>query len=57
MMDRSGCCRVITATRAPLLMAHPNATLLRLSKYGLAPTTVEEIDHFKSHDERRITLR
>ena len=32
----------------PLLMAYPNATLLRLSKYGLEPVTVEQTDHYKS---------
>jgi predicted ATPase len=36
------------ATHAPVLMAHLNATLLRLSKYGLEPVTVELTDHTKS---------
>jgi predicted ATPase len=48
VMDRSGHCQVIMATHSPLLMAYPNATLLRLSKYGLEPTTVEQTDHFKT---------
>ena len=48
MMDRSGHCQVIMATHSPVLMAYPNATLLRLSKYGLEPTTVEQTDHFKA---------
>ncbi|HEY2884691.1 MAG TPA: AAA family ATPase [Rhizomicrobium sp.] len=48
MMDRSERCQVIMATHAPLLMAYPNATLLRLSKYGLEPVTVEQTDHYKS---------
>jgi predicted ATPase len=48
MMDKSGRCQVIMATHAPLLMAYPNATLLRLSKYGLKPVTVEQTDHYKS---------
>ena len=48
MMDKSGRCQVIMATHAPLLMAYPNATLLRLSKYGLEPVTVEQTDHYKS---------
>jgi predicted ATPase len=48
MMDRSARCQVIMATHAPLLMAYPNATLLRLSKYGLEPVTVEQTDHYKS---------
>jgi predicted ATPase len=48
MMDKSGRSQVIMATHAPLLMAYPNATLLRLSKYGLEPVTVEQTDHYKS---------
>jgi hypothetical protein len=35
------------ATHSPVLMAYPNARLLRLSKYGLEPVTVEQTDHFK----------
>lgn len=46
-MDRSGRCQVIMATHAPLLMAYPHAQLLRLGKYGLEPTTVEQTDHFR----------
>jgi predicted ATPase len=45
-MDRSGVCQVIMATHAPMLMAYPNARLLRLSKYGLEDVRVEETDHF-----------
>jgi predicted ATPase len=36
------------ATHAPLLMACLNATLLRLSRYGLEPVTAEQTDHTKS---------
>jgi predicted ATPase len=32
-------------------MAYPNATLLRLSKYGLKSVTVEQADHTKSPRE------
>src|ERR1700712_2452870 len=46
-MDESGICQVIMATHAPMLMAYPNARLLRLSKYGLEPVTVRETDHYK----------
>jgi predicted ATPase len=46
-MDRSGICQVIMATHAPMLMAYPGATLLRLSKYGLDPVTVEDTDHYR----------
>jgi predicted ATPase len=48
MMDSSNHCQVIMATHSPMLMAYPNATLLRLTKHGLEPTTVEETDHYKS---------
>jgi predicted ATPase len=48
MMDRSARCQVIMATHSPVLMAYPNATLLRLTKYGLEPTTVEQTDHYKA---------
>ena len=48
MMDKSERIQVIMATHSPLLMAYPNATLLKLSKYGLEPTTVESTDHYKT---------
>jgi predicted ATPase len=48
MMDKSDRIQVIMATHSPMLMAYPNATLLRLTKYGLEPTTVEETDHYKT---------
>jgi predicted ATPase len=47
-MDQSRHCQVIMATHAPVLMAYPNATLLRLTKDGLEPTTVEATDHYKA---------
>jgi predicted ATPase len=46
-MDQSGHCQIIMATHSPMLMAYPNARLLRLSKYGLEPVTVKETDHYK----------
>jgi predicted ATPase len=46
-MDQSGICQVIMATHAPLLMAYPNARLLRLCKYGLEPVTLEQTEHFR----------
>ena len=48
MMDKSDRIQVIMATHSPMLMAYPNATLLRLTKYGLEPTTVESTDHYKT---------
>jgi predicted ATPase len=47
-MEDSGYCQVIMATHSPILMAYPNATLLRLSKYGLDPVTVRDTDHFRT---------
>jgi predicted ATPase len=35
------------ATHSPMLMAYPNATLLRLAKDGLEPVTLQETDHYK----------
>jgi predicted ATPase len=46
-MEESTICQVVMATHSPLLMAYPNARLLRLSKYGLEPVTVEQTDHYK----------
>jgi predicted ATPase len=46
-MDESRVCQVIMATHAPLLMAYPGATLLQLTKHGLAQRTVEETDHYR----------
>jgi predicted ATPase len=46
-MEQSTICQVVMATHAPMLMAYPGANLLRLSKYGLEPVTVEQTDHYK----------
>jgi predicted ATPase len=46
-MDASQHCQVIMATHSPMLMAYPNARLLRLSKYGLETVTIEQTDHYK----------
>jgi predicted ATPase len=50
-MDKSGYCQVVMATHSPMLMAYPNATLLRLTKYGLEPIRVQDTDHFKAMRE------
>jgi predicted ATPase len=50
-MDNSGICQVIMATHSPMLMAYPNARLLRLSKHGLEAVTVVETDHYKIMQE------
>jgi len=46
-MENIGHCQIIMATHSPVLMAYPNATLLRLTKYGLEPVTVTDTDHYK----------
>jgi predicted ATPase len=46
-MDISGNCQVIMANHSPVLMAYPDARLLRLTKYGLEPVSVKEMDHYK----------
>lgn len=46
-MNQARRCQVIMATHAPILMACPGARLLRLSKYGLEPVSLEETDHFR----------
>ena len=35
------------ATHAPMLMAYPEARLLRLTKGGRDPVSIEETDHFR----------
>jgi predicted ATPase len=46
-MEASGHCQIIMATHSPMLMAYPGARLLRLTKYGLEPVSVEQTDHYK----------
>jgi predicted ATPase len=50
-MDDIGHIQVIMATHSPMLMAYPNAALLRLTRGGLEPTTVEQTDHYKAMRE------
>src|SRR5437667_3024041 len=46
-MEEIGHCQIIMATHSPMLMAYPNARLLRLTKYGLEPVSVKETDHYR----------
>lgn len=39
--------QVIMATHAPILMACPDANLLKLDKYGLYPAPLEDMEHFR----------
>jgi predicted ATPase len=46
-MDQSKICQIIMATHSPMLMAYPNARLLRLSKDGLEPVALKDTDHYR----------
>ena len=46
-MEEIGHCQIIMATHSPMLMAYPNAQLLRLTKYGLEPVSVKDTDHYR----------
>ena len=46
-MDESKISQVIMATHSPMIMAYPNATLLRLTKAGLEPVRVADTEHYK----------
>jgi len=46
-MQGLGKSQVIMATHSPILMALPDARLLRLEKYGLRPVELEDTDHFR----------
>ncbi len=47
MMHQSEKCQVIMATHSPILMALPEAKLLRMAKYGLEPVLLEDTDHYR----------
>ena len=46
-MEESTISQVVMATHSPMLMAYPNARLLRLTKYGLEQVEVKETDHYR----------
>jgi len=46
-MQSGGQSQVIMATHSPILMALPDAALLRMNRYGLEPVALEETDHFR----------
>ena len=46
-MHAIGHCQVIMATHSPVLMAYPNATLLRLTRGGLDPISLRSTDHYR----------
>jgi predicted ATPase len=46
-LEDTGMCQMIIATHSPVLMAYPQAQLLRLSRGSIDPCTVEQTDHFR----------
>ena len=46
-IQQAGQSQVIMATHAPILMALPDARLLRLEKYGPVPVALEDSDHYR----------
>jgi len=46
-MDSSGTIQVIMATHSPILMAYPDARLLRLDRAGFEPVELEDTEHFR----------
>ncbi len=46
-MEESNLCQVVIATHSPMLMAYPGAQLLEITKYGLAPTELELVPHYR----------
>jgi predicted ATPase len=46
-LEDTGLCQAIIATHSPVLMAYPQAQLLRLSRGSIDPCRVEETDHFR----------
>ena len=50
-MEQGGQSQVIMATHSPILMALPEARLLRMAKYGLEPVELEETEHYRIYRE------
>jgi len=46
-LEDSGLCQAIIATHSPVLMAYPQAQLLRLSRGSIDPCHVDQTDHFR----------
>jgi predicted ATPase len=46
-LEDTALCQIIIATHSPVLMAYPQAQLLRLSRGSIDPCPVEQTDHFR----------
>jgi predicted ATPase len=50
-LARSGGAQIIMATHSPILMAFPSAELLRIDRFGISPTQLEDTPHFRLYRE------
>ena len=46
-MDRGNQSQVLIVTHSPIIMGHPGARLLQMSRYGLAPVALQDTEHFR----------
>ena len=46
-MESSNRSQVLIVTHSPIIMGHPGARLLRMSRHDLAPIALEDTDHFR----------
>lgn len=46
-LEENGQSQVLIATHSPIIMAHPGACLLAMTRHGLSPTRLEDTEHFQ----------
>ena len=46
-MEAGNQSQVLIVTHAPIIMGHPGARLMRMSRYGLEPIALEDTEHFR----------
>ena len=46
-MEAGNQSQVIIVTHSPIIMGHPGARLLRMSRYGLEPAALQDTEHFR----------
>ena len=46
-MEAGNQSQVLIVTHSPIIMGHPGARLLRMSRYGLEPVALQETEHFR----------
>lgn len=46
-MEADNRSQVIIVTHSPIVMGHPGARLLRMSRYGLEPVALQDTEHFR----------